>query len=183
MLLRCKRRGCRSAVALVECALVYPLTFLFVVALIITAQGVARYQEVAALARAGSRYASAHGAQYRKDVGLPIGSPGTSITSGKLASTTNGLFWYAVDPTQDSGTDTSWAGDTYDTAVRPKLVSLDPSYLTFHVGYPPVINQSTKPDNWPGSQVSVTVTYQWLPDLFLVGPINLSSTSSLPITN
>jgi hypothetical protein len=179
MLLRCTRRGCRPAIALVECAFIYPLTFLLVVGLIVTAQGVARYQEVAALARAGSRYASTHGAQYRKDVGLAVGSPGTLVGTG----TTNGLFWYSVDPTKDSGTDTSWAGDTYDSAVRPKLISLDPSYLTFQVGYPPVINQSTKPDNWPGSQVSVTVTYQWLPDLFLVGPINLSSTSSLPITN
>ena len=29
--------------------------------------------------------------------------------------------------------------------------------------------------------VSVTVTYTWLPELFLVGPITLSSTSTLPM--
>jgi hypothetical protein len=27
------------------------------------------------------------------------------------------------------------------------------------------------------------VSYSWLPDLYLIGPITLSSTSSVPITN
>jgi Flp pilus assembly protein TadG len=170
------RRG-RRAVTALECAAVYPLTFLLVLGLIVIAQGIARYQEVAALARAGARYASTHGAQYRRDTGLAVGSPGTS------AGSSNGLFWYAADPTQAAGTDTSWTGDTYDSAVRPRLVALDPARLTCQVGYPSVINQSTKPDNWPGSQVTVTVSYSWLPDLYLFGPISMSSTSSLPITN
>jgi Flp pilus assembly protein TadG len=167
----------RQGTTAVECALVYPATFLLILGLVITAQGIARYQEVAALARSGARYASTHGAYYRKDAGLPVGSPGT------YATTANSLFWYSVDPTQPAGTDTSWAGDIYDQAVRPKVVSLDPAQLTFQVGYPSVINQPTNPDNWPASQVSVTVTYQWLPDLYLFGPLSLSSTSSLPITN
>ena len=173
----CQPRGRRPAVTAVECAIVYPATFLLILGLIVVAQGVARYQEVASLARSASRYASTHGAQYRKDTGLAAGSAGTS------AGTSNGLFWYSTDPTQASGTDTSWTGATYDAAVRPNLVALDPTKLTFKMGYPSVINQSTKPDNWPGSQVSVTVTYQWLPELYLVGPFNLSSTSSSPITN
>ena len=171
------RGGRRTAATAVECAVVYPATFLLLLGLIIAAQGVSRYQEVAALARAGARYASTHGAQYRRDTGLPTGSAGTSAGSG------GGLFWYSTDPTQASGTDTSWTGDTYDSAVRPKLVALDPALLTFKMGYPSVVNQPTKPDNWPGSQVTVTVSYRWLPQLYLVGPITLSSTSSLPITN
>jgi hypothetical protein len=171
------RPACRRGVTAVECAVVYPLTFLLVLGLIVVAQGVARYQEVASLARAGARYASAHGAQYRRDNGLGTGTPGTS------AGQSSGLFWYSADPTSASGSDTSWVGDDYDSAVRPKLVALDPTKLTYKVGYPSVINQSTKPDNWPGSQVTVTVTYQWLPDLYLTGPFNLSSTSSQPITN
>ena len=167
----------RSGATVVECAVVYPATFLLLLGLIVAAQGVSRYQEVAALARAGARYASTHGAQYRRDASLPVG------TAGTYAATSGGLFWYSVDPTQASGTDTSWTGDTYDSAVRPKVVALDPTLLTFKMGYPSVINQPTKPDNWPGSQVTVTVSYQWLPQLYLVGPITLSSTSSLPITN
>jgi Flp pilus assembly protein TadG len=184
------RGGRRTAATAVECAVVYPATFLLLLGLIVAAQGVSRYQEVAALARAGARYASTHGAQYRRDTGLPTGTAGPSPSSSSpWGSTTGtqtssgGLFWYSTDPTQPSGTDTSWAGDTYDSAVRPKLVALDPALLTFKMGYPSVVNQPTKPDNWPGSQVTVTVSYQWLPQLYLVGPITLSSTSSLPITN
>jgi Flp pilus assembly protein TadG len=171
------RQGGRRAVTAVESAVVYPLTFLLVLGLVVAAQGVARYQEVSALARSASRYASTHGARYRKDTGQPVGNPGSS------AGASNGLFWYSVDPTQPPGSDTSWAGTTYDAAVRPKLVALDPTLLTFQVGYPPVVNESTTPDNWPGSQVTVTVTYQWVPSLYLVGPYTLSGTSSLPITN
>jgi Flp pilus assembly protein TadG len=170
-------RGRRPAATTVECAVIYPLTFLLILGLVITAQGVARYQEVAALARDGARYASTHGAQYRKDTGEGTGSPGT------YSSTGGAKFWYSADPTQASGSDTSWAGDIYDSAVRPKLVALDPTQLNFQVGYPSVINQPTKPDNWPGSQVSVTVKYNWLPQLYVVGPIQLSSTSSMAITN
>ena len=33
------------------------------------------------------------------------------------------------------------------------------------------------------SKVTVTVSYQWFPEVFLVGPYNLSSTSTMPITN
>jgi Flp pilus assembly protein TadG len=180
MLFSRTRRGRRSAATAVEGARVYPLTFVLVIAKVIGAQGVARYQEVASLARVGARYASTHGAQYRKDTGLAVGSAGTALSS---TSTSPTVLWYSTDPTQSAGTDTSWAGDIYDSAVRNQLIALDPSQLTFHVGYPPVINQSTKPDNWPGSQVTVTVSYSWLPDLYLIGPITLSSTSSVPITN
>ena len=36
-----------------------------------------------------------------------------------------------------------------------------------------------------GSQynsVSVTVTYQWTPDLYITGPLNLTSTSVMPMS-
>jgi hypothetical protein len=62
-------------------------------------------------------------------------------------------------------------------------VALDDSQLTYTCTWPAVINQSTKSDNWPGSQVTVTVTYNWFPEIYLVGPITLTSTSSMPITN
>ena len=62
-------------------------------------------------------------------------------------------------------------------------VALDTTRLTCKIGWPPVINQTDKPDNWPGSKVTITVTYQWMPELFLIGPINLTSTSTMAITN
>jgi Flp pilus assembly protein TadG len=172
-----QRTQVRHGATIVECAIVYPITFLLLLAIVIGGMAVFRYQEVAALARSAARYASTHGAQYRRDAGWATGSPGTS------AGSQGGMHWYSVNPTQAEGTDTSWAGDIYDKGARPNLVALDPAKLSCKIGWPPVINQSDKPDNWPGSKVTVTVTYQWMPELFLVGPINLTSTSTMAITN
>lgn len=173
----CQRTSRRRGSALVESAVVYPVTFLLILGLVVGGMGVFRYQEVAALARAGARYGSTHGNQYRKDAGLPTGTAGTS------AGSSDGVLWYTADPLAGQGSDTSWAGDLYDNAIRPNLVALDPNYLTCKVGWPPVINLPNNPDNWPGSSVTVTVSYQWLPELYLIGPITLTSTSSMPITN
>jgi Flp pilus assembly protein TadG len=150
---KCRKPSHRRVATTVECAIVLPLTFFLLLGLIVGGMGVFRYQEVASLARQGSRYASTHGAQYRKDAGLPI------------------------------GTSTAWSQEIYDNAIRPNVVALDPDRLSYSVEWPDVINQPGKPDNWPGSWVQVTVTYQWFPEVFLVGPINLTSTSRVPITN
>ena len=171
------RHDKRKGATIVESAIVYPVTFLLLLGLVIGSMGVFRYQEVASLARAGARYASTHGNQYRKDAGLAVGSPGTA------AGSSNNTFWFNADPLASDGADTSWTGDVYDKSIRPALVALDTKNLKVQVGWPPVINQPDKADNWPGSRVSVTVTYQWMPELFLFGPINLTSTSTMPITN
>jgi Flp pilus assembly protein TadG len=143
----------RKGATVVECAIVYPVVFLLLLGLIIGAMGIFRYQETASLAREAARYASTHGANYRKDAGQPI------------------------------GTSSDWTTDIYNNAISPNMVSLDPNCLTYSVSWPDIINLPGKPDNWPGSSVTVTITYQWFPELFLVGPLNLTSTSSMPITN
>jgi Flp pilus assembly protein TadG len=176
MLLRTKVQR-RFGTTVVQCAVVYPAVFLLILGLVVGSLGVFRFQEVANLARSAARYASTHGAQYRKDAGESIGSPGT------YSSTSGGYLWYSVNPSAASGSDTSWAGDVYDQAVRPNLVILNPSNLQVQVGWPSVVNLPGTPDNWPGSTVSVTVTYQWFPEILIFGPINLTSTSTLPITN
>ncbi len=169
-------RKVRRGATLMECAVVAPLTFMLLLGLVVGAMGIFRYQEVASLARAGARYASTHGNQYRKDAGQDVGSPGTS------ASMSNGFYWYQANPKAGTGSDQTWTGDIYDQAIRPSLVALDTILLTVQVGWPEVINQN-KADNWPGSRVSVTVSYTWMPELYFVGPINLTSTSTMPITN
>jgi type II secretory pathway pseudopilin PulG len=143
----------RRAATLVENAVVLPTVIILLLALLVGAMGVFRYQEVATLAREGARYASTHGYQYRKDAGLALGSS------------------------------TDWSQDIYTNAIQPQMIALDPGYLTFTASWPDVINQPGKPDNWPGSQVTITVNYQWMPEWGLVGPITLTSTSSMPITN
>jgi Flp pilus assembly protein TadG len=177
-MLQRQRHQVRSGLTVVECAVVYPVTFLLLLGLIVGGMGIFRYQEVASLARSGARYASTHGVQLRKDAGSGTGTAGASS-----ATSSNNTFWYSVDPTKSSGSDTSWAGDVYDQSIRPNLVALDPRYLDVKIGWPPVINQADKPDNWPGSRVSVTVSYRWMPELYLVGPITLTSTSTMAISN
>lgn len=151
--MRIHPRGGRGATTAVECAVILPATFFLLFGLVVGALGVFRYQEVATLARQATRYASTHGHQYRKDAGLAV------------------------------GTSSDWSTDIYNNAISPNIVSLDPSLLSYTVSWPDVINQPGKPDNWPGSQATVTVSYQWFPEVYLVGPFNLTSTSSMPITN
>jgi hypothetical protein len=146
-------RRLRRAATVLECAVVLPVAFFLFIGLVVGTSGVFRYQEMATLAREGARYASTHGYQYRKDAGLSM------------------------------GTAEIWRQDIYDNAVKPKIVGLDTSKLTVTASWPDVINQSGKPDNWPGSKVDVTVSYQWFPSLYLVGPYTVQSTSSMPITN
>jgi Flp pilus assembly protein TadG len=62
-----RRRGTHA----LECAVVFPLVFLLLFGLIVGALGVFRYQEVASLAREGSRYAAVHGQKYEMMTGRP----------------------------------------------------------------------------------------------------------------
>lgn len=185
----------RRGVTVVECAVVFPVTFMILLGLVVGGMGIFRYQEAAWLARMAARYASTHGNQWRTDAlasgqygpltfqvpGSPGTSAGTYTDNGTTPPTT--YLAYQADPMSASGTDTSWTGDIYDSAIRPNLVSLKPQYLSVQVAWPPVINQPNNPDNWQGSKVQVTITYQWLPEVFFIGPINLTSTSTMPITN
>lgn len=143
----------RDGTSLVETAIILPITLFMLLGFVVGAMGVFRYQEVALLAREGARYASTHGAQYRTDAGL------------------------------GAGTSDDWIQDIKDNGIEPKRVALDKTRMTVTVEWPPVINQPTHPDNWPGAKVKVKVSYQWIPEMLLVGPYTLTSTSELPITN
>src|SRR5256885_352346 len=60
---RSRRRGTTA----VEAAIVYPVVLLLTLGLTVVGLGVFRYQQVAALAREGARYAAAHGGQWKAD--------------------------------------------------------------------------------------------------------------------
>jgi hypothetical protein len=138
----------RRGATVVESAFAYSATFILVAALLIGAMGVFRYQEVAALAREGARWASVHGAAYAEE-------------NGKPAAT---------------------ATDVYETAVKPQAVGLDKSKLSCSVTWNTsnrVVTVTNDVQNPKGNTVSVTVSYQWLPELLLVGPFNLTSTSTV----
>ena len=141
----------RSGTSVVECAVVYPSVMLFVLGLLIGAAGIMRYEEVASLARRAARYACVHGTQYAKDTGNPAATP----------------------------------TDIFNNAIVPYIAGLNVNNLSSNVSY----NTSNSPYRTSvvngdvvatGNTVSVTVTYQWIPEAFL-GGISLQSTSVMPM--
>jgi Flp pilus assembly protein TadG len=75
----------RRGVTLVECALIYPLTLMLILAILIGGLGLFRYQEVASLAREGARYASVKGAKYAQ-------------VTGNAAATQDDVYNNAIQP-------------------------------------------------------------------------------------
>jgi Flp pilus assembly protein TadG len=166
--------GRRRGASALEFAIVAPVTLLLCFGLIIGGMGVFRYQETASLAREGARYASAHGGEYAKE-------NGQGIQSGTLPN---------VD-----------AAYIKTKIIQARSVSLDPTRLQVQVA----INTISGTPGWDATQnnntravlstyvdaqnqvvarrntVSVTVTYNWMPELYLIGPITLSSTSVMPM--
>jgi Flp pilus assembly protein TadG len=142
----------RPGATTVESALVYPITFLLLLGLLIGGMGIFRYQEVAALARESSRWASVHGAQYQQETGNLAAQP----------------------------------QDIYNNVIVPKAASLDLSQLSYAVSW----NTDKRPYHTAivngdvvavSNTVTVTVTYQWLPEAYL-GGITLTSSSTVAMT-
>lgn len=180
----------RRGLTVVESAVVYPLTGGIMLGMIIGSMGVFRYQEMAALAREASRYGSVHGAQYRKDAQLSIGTPGASASNPLPSQAPYNqspwtlILWYTAHPTEASGTyPDQWCDFIYDASVRDKLFMLDPASLECFIGWTQVPNQSTKADNFPGSRITVTIKYPVMPEWIWQTNKSSVSTAPMPITN
>lgn len=65
----------RSGVTVVECAIVLPIFLFFVIGTVVGGVGVFRYQEVAALANEGARWASVRGTRFEQATGVPAATP------------------------------------------------------------------------------------------------------------
>lgn len=163
MLLRVRRERRRGA-TMVETAFVLPLTFLIVVGLVVGALGVFRSQETAELARAAARYASVHGGNY--------------TIEGRGSVTRQQII---------------------DTAVTPRATALSPLTVRVQLVTPDDRVYDWDDPRWAGTEnrtytlnspngqgkynrVRVTVIYAWMPEAYLVGPINLTSTSEMPMS-
>jgi Flp pilus assembly protein TadG len=85
----------------------------------------------------------------------------------------------------ETGNTAATPQDVYNNAIRPYAVNLDLSQLSYTVTWntsnmPYSVNSDyEKPTN---NTVTVTVTYNWFPEAYLVGPIVLSSTSTMPMS-
>ena len=153
-----RRRGAVT----VESAIVYPVLFLLLFGLIVGGLGVFRFQQVAWQAREAARYASVHGATWRQE-------------SGQLCPT-------AAQIRQD--------------VVVPLAAGMDAGALAVQVDFIDETTGDVAPwdgaNKWPTgmspagapvtNRVRVTVVYQWLPEAFLAGPINLRSVSEVPMS-
>ena len=89
-----------------------------------------------------------------------------------------GARYASVHGTQyaaDTGNSAATSADIYNNAILPMAVGLTPSHLIYSVTW----NATNSPYN---NSVSVTVTYQWTPDLYITGPLYLTSTSRMPMS-
>ena len=143
----------RSGATAVECAFVYPVVFLLLQGLLVGAAGIFRYSQLASLTREAARYASVHGGQYAQEMNV-------------TAPTPDQIFNNVIAP-RAVGFDTTQMGYsiTYDTTNCPYHTTLDANNNVVPV-------QNT---------VTVTLTYQWVPEAFL-GGVTLSATSVMPMS-
>ncbi len=148
-----RRAPRRHGATVVECAFVYPVLFFLILGLVIGSAGIFRYWQLSSLAREGARYASVHGAQYAKEMNV-------------TAPTPDQIFNNVIAP-MAAGFDTTQMGHsiTYNNSNWPYHTTLDANNNVIPV-------QNT---------VTVTLTYQWVPEAFL-GGITLSSTSVMPMS-
>jgi Flp pilus assembly protein TadG len=137
----------RQAATIVEFAIVAPVTFILLLGLLIGGLGIFRYQQVARLARDGSRYASVHGSDYAQE-------------TGNAAATSTDVYNQVIAP---NATALDLTQLTYSVTWN---TTNSPSHSTTANG------QTVTTTN----TVTVTVTYHWIPEAFL-GGITMSSSS------
>jgi Flp pilus assembly protein TadG len=161
---RRQRRGSTT----VEFAIVAPVVFLVILAQIVGGMGVFRYLEVARLARDGARYASTHGGLYQQE--------GIADRTGQPAiANSEDLHAYLVPKTvlldaENLQIGVTWtAPGSYSPRNMPTYVDMNPDLI------PP--GQTVI-----GNNVIVTVSYQWIPEVFKIGPFTLKSTSEMPMS-
>jgi hypothetical protein len=197
MRLRTSRQKRTGAYA-VEAAFVFPIVFFLLLAIILGSLGIFKYQECAYLARMGTRFGSVHGDNYwyyYRNLRPPNSTPGTAASPASYTDSSTSTTYLVYQPTNTSigpGTYTNWCDDIYGNRIYPNLMLLDPNYVTCTMAWPAVALNPNMPDNAPGSQVRVTVSYQWLPGITFWLPglgtqtyasVTLTSRSSMPITN
>jgi Flp pilus assembly protein TadG len=153
----------RRAALLLEGAFVYPLLLALIFMLIIGGMGIFRYQQVACQAREAARWAAVHGSDWHKETGQTFPTKSDIMQQAVLplgvGMTPSNLSLQVMWVGQDSGQVVDW-----DTATK----------------FPLSVNAVT--NRGVANRVRVTVTYQWTPQLFLVGSINLQSTCEIPIS-
>ena len=142
----------RPGAVILESAAVYGLTAVVLFALLIGGIGVFHYQEVAYLAQEGARWACVKGTDYQSEV------------AGAKAAT---------------------AKDVYDNAIKPKIFTLDEDRLSYNVHWNSKNSPVTPSSDYTKGvrhTVTVTVTYEWLPEWFFIGPMTMTSSTTVQMS-
>jgi hypothetical protein len=151
------RRTRRRGAVLPDAAIVYSVVFLLTIGVIIVAMGIFRYQEVAALARVGSRYACVRGSGYAAATG------NASPTAAQIKS-------YILS--QAVGLDQSKLTVTVSLQTATGTVSWD--------GSGQAVTSKDGSGNVKTNIVIVQIQYTWVPELYL-STVTMSSTSKVPM--
>ena len=86
---------------------------------------------------------------------------------------------------QDTGNPAATADDIYKNAILPYAVNLDPANLHYSVSWDTdnmPYHLTTDYEKPVANTVTVKVTYTWLPEAYLIGPITLTSTSTMTLS-
>jgi TadE-like protein len=165
----------RRAGVVVEAALVLPIAFLLILGVLIGGMGVFRYQEVAHLARLTARCAAVHGGQFAKD-------NAAAIAAGTLPNVNNDYL------TQNIAAANAVLLNSSQLSVSATITTHSGAYdwddttdNNNRMPYSTYID-SNKNINNVTNTVQVTVSYQWMPEWFLAGPITLTSTAVVPMS-
>lgn len=143
-----RRQGRRGAAAL-EFALTAPVAFTMILAPMVGGVAVFQYHQIAYLSQEAARWASVHGTQYAADTQNPAAT----------------------------------AADVYQQVIVPKAAGLNLSNL----GYSVTWNSSNAPTRtvisngqgkYVANTVTVTITYQWLPQLIASGGVFTSTSTA-----
>src|SRR5688572_14347633 len=82
---------------------------------------------------------------------------------------------------EETGNAAATPQQIYETIIDPLAVGMDRRRLSYEVTWDKSnvpLDASQSATNPKGNTVTVKVTYEWFPELFLVGPYSLTSTST-----
>lgn len=157
-----RRRKARAGTILAESAMIYPVLFLVVLAVILLGIGVFRYQQVSHISREASRWASVHGGQY-------------ALENNTTAATPQDVYDKAIKPyaagMQIEGITYSVTWNT-DAQGNPDK---DPTRVVQVYDPATGLNKDVQRYN----TVTVTVTYTWNTGLFGTIPVSCTSVNTI----
>jgi Flp pilus assembly protein TadG len=165
----------RRAGVLIEAALVLPIAFLLVLGVLIGGMGVFRYQEVAHLARLTARYAAVHGGRYAQE-------NAAAISAGTLPNVNESYLGQNIAAANAVLLNASHLSVSVTIATHSGAYDWDDTTDNHNRMPYSTYTDSNNNTDYVTNTVQVTVSYQWIPEWFLAGPITLTSTSVVPMS-